>query len=145
MFIIINALSGQYNSFPGWSSLISSILFFGGLISFSIGIMLEYMGVVMGQVQGKPTYFVIDRSNKLCKNNVKTVDVIKDAIKKYEKFEFENICCIYPCNPLLKVDDIKKCLKLSEKNKKKFIFPVREYSHPTERAFYLKGRNKKIK
>jgi|TARA_B100001964_G_scaffold152205_1_gene167552 N-acylneuraminate cytidylyltransferase len=89
--------------------------------------------------------FVIDRSNKLCKNNVKTVDVIKDAIKKYEKFEFENICCIYPCNPLLKVDDIKKCLKLSEKNKKKFIFPVREYSHPTERAFYLKGRNKKIK
>jgi len=24
--------------------------------------MLEYMGVVMGQVQGKPTYFVIDRS-----------------------------------------------------------------------------------
>ena len=89
--------------------------------------------------------FVIDRSNKLCKNNVKTVDVIKDAIKKYEKFEFENTCCIYPCNPLLKVDDIKKCLKLSEKNKKKFIFPVREYSHPTERAFYLKGRNKKIK
>ena len=62
LFIIINTLSGQYNSFPGWSSLISSILFFGGLISFSIGIMLEYMGVVMGQVQGKPTYFVIDRS-----------------------------------------------------------------------------------
>lgn len=88
--------------------------------------------------------FVINRSNKLSKNNVKTVDVIKDAIKKYEKFEFENICCIYPCNPLLKVEDIKKCLKLSEKNKKKFIFPVTEYSHPPERAFFLKGRKKKI-
>jgi hypothetical protein len=62
LFIIINALSGEYDSFPGWSSLISSILFFGGLISSSIGIMLEYMGVVTGQVQGKPTYFVVDRS-----------------------------------------------------------------------------------
>ncbi len=62
LFVIINALSGEYDSFPGWSSLISSILFFGGLISSSIGIMLEYMGVVTGQVQGKPTYFVVDRS-----------------------------------------------------------------------------------
>ena len=43
-----------------------------------------------------------------------------------------------------KIDDIKKCLKLLEKNKKKIIFPVSEYSHPPERAFYLKGRKKKI-
>ena len=85
--------------------------------------------------------FAIVTNNKIIKlpqNN------IKDAIKKYEKFEFENICCIYPCNPLLKVEDIKKCLKLLEKTKKKFIFPVCEYSHPPEAAFYLKGRKKKI-
>ena len=62
LFIIINALFGLYDSFPGWPSLISSILFFGGLISSSVGILLEYTGVVMGQVQGKPTYFVVDRN-----------------------------------------------------------------------------------
>jgi glycosyltransferase involved in cell wall biosynthesis len=62
IFIVINALFGQYDSFPGWSSLISSILFFGGLISSSVGILLEYTGVIMGQVQGKPTFFVVDRS-----------------------------------------------------------------------------------
>jgi polyisoprenyl-phosphate glycosyltransferase len=61
LFIVISTLAGQYDSAPGWASVISSILFFGGLISSSIGIMLEYMGVVIGQVQGKPTYFVVDR------------------------------------------------------------------------------------
>jgi len=46
----------------GWASTMVAQLFFGGLISFMLGILLEYLGVVLLQGQGKPTFFPIDRS-----------------------------------------------------------------------------------
>ncbi len=45
----------------GWTSLFLTILFFGGLISVLLGIALEYISVVLMHIQGKPTFFVIDR------------------------------------------------------------------------------------
>jgi glycosyltransferase involved in cell wall biosynthesis len=46
----------------GWTSLFLTTLFFGGLISFLLGVLLEYMSVLVLQAQGKPTFFVVDRS-----------------------------------------------------------------------------------
>ena len=39
-----------------------AILFFGGLTSVLLGIVLEFMSTILLQTQGKPTYLVIDRS-----------------------------------------------------------------------------------
>ncbi len=47
----------------GWSSLMVALLFFCGLIIFALGIAFEYLRVMMLHFQGKPTYFVIDRSS----------------------------------------------------------------------------------
>ncbi len=46
----------------GWTSLFLLILFFGGLISFIAGISLEYIGIILLQGQGKPTFYMVDRS-----------------------------------------------------------------------------------
>lgn len=46
----------------GWASLMLAILFFGGLAAFNIGVVLEYMSTLLLQAQGKPTFFVVDRS-----------------------------------------------------------------------------------
>lgn len=46
----------------GWTSLLLAIIFFGGLISFQVGILLEYMSTLLQQARGKPTFFVVDRS-----------------------------------------------------------------------------------
>ena len=52
----------------GWTTLMIWVLFFGGLTSFMLGVMLEYFSVVL-QVQGKPSFFVIDRSSDSILNN----------------------------------------------------------------------------
>jgi glycosyltransferase involved in cell wall biosynthesis len=46
----------------GWTSLVMLISFFGGLITFLLGILLEYLAVVLLHIQGKPTFFVVDRN-----------------------------------------------------------------------------------
>ena len=46
----------------GWTSLFLLILFFGGLISFISGISLEYIGIILLQGQGKPTFYMADRT-----------------------------------------------------------------------------------
>jgi len=38
------------------------LLFFGGLISILSGIILELMSIVVLHTQGKPTFFVVNRS-----------------------------------------------------------------------------------
>lgn len=46
----------------GWTSLILTLLFFGGLISLLISIALEYLSVLHLETLGRPTFFVVDRS-----------------------------------------------------------------------------------
>jgi len=46
----------------GWASLFTAILFFGGLLSFLLSIVLEYISVVLMDTLGKPAYFEINRN-----------------------------------------------------------------------------------
>ena len=42
----------------------------------------------------------IKRPKRLADNTTVTQKVIKHAIKELEKkYEFDNVCCVYPCNP----------------------------------------------
>lgn len=45
----------------GWTSLFLALLFFSGLLTVLVGIILEYISVIMLHIQGKPTFFVVDR------------------------------------------------------------------------------------
>ena len=53
--------TGDYNV-RGWTSLFIAIMFFGGISAFLIGIALEYLTNIVLHFQGKPVFFVIDRS-----------------------------------------------------------------------------------
>jgi glycosyltransferase involved in cell wall biosynthesis len=46
----------------GWASLISVTLFYGGIFSLLLGFLLEFATVNMFQGQGRPTFFIVDRS-----------------------------------------------------------------------------------
>ena len=52
---------------------------------------------------------IINRNKKLSKDSIDTKTVIEDAIINLPNIKFENVCCVYPCNPLLEIKDIKKC------------------------------------
>jgi len=45
----------------GWTSLILTIIFFGGITTFLIGIVLEYLSFLVMSAHGRPIYFTIDR------------------------------------------------------------------------------------
>lgn len=47
----------------GWTSLFLTILFFGGLFAIMSGIILEYISVILLHIQGKPTFFIVDRQS----------------------------------------------------------------------------------
>ncbi len=46
----------------GWTSTILTVLFFGGLTTLLLGFTLETISEVLLSVNGKPTFFVVDRS-----------------------------------------------------------------------------------
>lgn len=81
---------------------------------------------------------LIKRSKNLSDDNTTTVPVIVDAIKKLEnKIIFDSVCCVYPCNPFLSVEDLKIAINLLIKSDNYFIFPICKYSHPIQRALYI--------
>jgi glycosyltransferase involved in cell wall biosynthesis len=71
LFALINAawLLWEYSSgsvdVKGFSTLFITILFFGGVSSFLLSVLLEYTTNVMMHSQGKPLYFSLDRSSDM--------------------------------------------------------------------------------
>ena len=87
--------------------------------------------------------YIISRPKNLADNYTPIKPVIEHAIKTLSKdFKFQYVCCVFPCNPFLSLADLKKSFKILMKNKKNFVFPVSEYSHPIQRAFHLNKKNK---
>jgi len=89
--------------------------------------------------------YIISRPSNLADNYTPTKPVIEHAIRTLKKkFKIKYACCVYPCNPFLNSLDIKKSFKILNKNKNNFVFPITEYTHPTQRAFKLAKKNKLI-
>ncbi len=83
---------------------------------------------------GAETPFI--RPKDLADDLTPTVPVIAQAIEECLKLGItpENVCCIYPGVPFLEKDDLIKAKNLLERNNVDFVYPVTEYSHPTQRA-----------
>ncbi len=62
-FLVSYKLLGGTGLVPGWTSLIVSVLFLGGLQLLSVGILGEYIGRIYEEVKRRPMYLVQDRLN----------------------------------------------------------------------------------
>ena len=88
---------------------------------------------------------LIKRSKNLSDDYTTTESVIHNAIDKLEsKLSFDNVCCVYPCNPFLDKIDLTKALDLLVKFRNHFILSVCKYSHPIQRAL-LVNKNNEVK
>jgi glycosyltransferase involved in cell wall biosynthesis len=47
----------------GWTSTFLALMLFGGILAILLGIALEYLTIIMLHTQGKPTFFIVDRSS----------------------------------------------------------------------------------
>ena len=62
LWILFSALMWGY-SVIGWSSLVVSVLFVGGVILIMLGIMGRYLGRIFQQVKNRPLFVVEDYLN----------------------------------------------------------------------------------
>lgn len=87
---------------------------------------------------------LIKRPDNISDDMTPTKPVILHAIEHFEKMniKFETICCVYPCNPFMLVEDLRKAFKIYKKNSSKFVFPVVEYSHPIQRALRISSKSR---
>ena len=84
------------------------------------------------------------RSKNLSKDHVSTIKVIKSEIinlQKSLKIKNFNVCCVYPCNPLLIRSDLKNAIKKLKQNNSKFIVSISE-AKKMEKTFSLAQNNK---
>jgi glycosyltransferase involved in cell wall biosynthesis len=61
LLVLYNLYGEASNVVKGWSSLFIIIVFFGGAIIFFIGLILEYLALLVMNAHGKPIFFTIDR------------------------------------------------------------------------------------
>ncbi len=76
------------------------------------------------------------RPASLSDDHTPTVPVIAHAILEMNKLGYfpEYVCCIYPCSPFLKNEDLIKSFEILDSQSIDFVYPVVEYPHPIQRA-----------
>jgi N-acylneuraminate cytidylyltransferase len=79
------------------------------------------------------------RSQKNSSDFSTTFEVIEEVLEKYNEIQifFDNICCIYPCAPLIQINKLKLAYDLLIENNYNSVFPVIRYSNPIQRALKL--------
>ena len=83
---------------------------------------------------GASTPFV--RPPELAVDHTPTVPVISHAINACSAagWHIDDACCIYPCAPLIQIDDLRAALALLQDSGADYAFPVAEYPSPIQRA-----------
>jgi len=89
---------------------------------------------------------LIKRPKNLSNDYIGTKEVVVHAINSLKnKNNILNVCCVYPCNPLIQISDLKKAFKLIKSKKNSFILSITNYSHPIERAFAINKKTNRIR
>jgi N-acylneuraminate cytidylyltransferase len=76
------------------------------------------------------------RSAKNADDFATTMDVLLEVLNDYEKrnYKFDYACCIYPCTPLLKVENLINSFQILKNENLDCVFPIVKYGFPIQRA-----------
>ena len=76
------------------------------------------------------------RPIELASDYTETVPVVVHAIEMCRKqgWMFDNVCCIYPCVPLIHTADISEALLSLKNSDADYCFSVTQYASPVQRA-----------
>lgn len=88
----------------------------------------------IARIEGAETPFI--RPAELADDHTATVPVVAHVVKSCELmgWKAENFCCIYPCVPFMKAEDLVEALSLQEGTVADYCFPVTKYATPIQRA-----------
>ena len=73
-----------------------------------------------------------------------TIDVIEEVLNEYKVLDkfFDYTCCIYPCAPFLRVENLQNSFLKLELNDYDCVFPIVRFSFPIQRAVKINDNQK---
>lgn len=74
------------------------------------------------------------RSKKTSDDFATTLDVLKEVVNKLKSKTIENICCLYPCTPLVSKENLKKAYNKFVLEGFETLLSIQEYPHPIQRS-----------
>ena len=74
------------------------------------------------------------RSAENSNDHATTLDALREVIKRLDLQDNQSICCIYPCTPLITVDNLVDAYSIYLKSELNSLISVNRFSHPIERA-----------
>jgi len=80
------------------------------------------------------------RSKNNADDNASTFEVLKEVIMVYneiKKRQFDSICCIYPCAPLIDPKNLNLAFERMRKENLDSVFPVIPFDFPIQKAIIL--------
>lgn len=79
------------------------------------------------------------RPSNLADDFTPTVPVMSHAVRQCMKvgWNAEYYCCIYPCTPLLRAEDLTSAYSYISKKNVDFAYPVTKFHHPIQRAMRM--------
>ncbi len=57
-------------------------------------------------------------------------------------WDFDMVCCLYPCSPFISHHDLIATYDLLKENESLYVYPVTPYSHPIQRAMSISASKK---
>jgi len=63
LWVFLGKLLGFSNAETGWTSIITIIIFFGGVQLLTIGVLGQYIGVLFDEIKNRPEYIVDEKRN----------------------------------------------------------------------------------
>jgi pseudaminic acid cytidylyltransferase len=79
------------------------------------------------------------RSDSTSDDFATTASVIEEVITKFKLsgVNFDSICCLYPCTPLLSIDNIVNAHKILINSGADSVIPVVEFEYPIQRSLQI--------
>ena len=80
------------------------------------------------------------RSPEASNDYATTLDVLKEVVSKLKYYSraYDNVCCLYPCTPLITADILLKSYDKFIAEDMDTLLTTQEYRHPIQRALALK-------
>ena len=80
------------------------------------------------------------RPDNLSDDYTNTQSVIKHGIYQCENlsWDFNFVCCIYPCVPFINLSDLKTSFDIANCSKNSFVFPISEISSNPQRSLGIR-------
>jgi hypothetical protein len=68
--LVLKMLHPESVPVRGWTSIFVMVSFFGGLTVFLLGLILERLATTLTRAQGRPAFFIVDRSRDVLFDSV---------------------------------------------------------------------------